>query len=244
MHCVCIHCFACWKTNYLAFTEREEQRSYIRRRRNVFLTSSTDFKTIYEAIQIYERASGARLNPQKSHALATGKWNTPATEFGIEFQSRIKTLGFTFGSTIKESTTAKVDPRHRSNRSASAKRVRQRVMPRSENTICAIMSLRKDLVRGTDPPTEQNTHTTTDNNMHVVYMARNDLRVPTTTLHRQKTQGGWAMLDVAVKCRRLRLFHMWMLNSRESSVTASWLEHWSLKEPIANPQTGTQSRTN
>ena len=97
------------------------------------------------------------------------------------------------------------------------------------------MSLRKDLVRGTDPPTEQNTHTTTDNNMHVVYMARNDLRVPTTTLHRQKTQGGWAMLDVAVKCRRLRLFHMWMLNSRESSVTASWLEHWSLKEPIANP---------
>jgi len=48
-------------------------------------------------------------------------------------------------------------------------------MPRSENTICAIVSPRKDLVRGTNPPTEQSTHTTTDNNMHVVYMARNDL---------------------------------------------------------------------
>ena len=48
-------------------------------------------------------------------------------------------------------------------------------MPRLENTICAIVSPRKDLVRGTDPPTEQSTHTTTNNNMHVVYMARNDL---------------------------------------------------------------------
>ena len=48
-------------------------------------------------------------------------------------------------------------------------------MPRSENTVCAIVSPRKDLVRGTNPPTEQSTHTTTDNNMNVVYMARNDL---------------------------------------------------------------------
>ena len=47
-------------------------------------------------------------------------------------------------------------------------------MPRSENATCAIVSPRKDLVRGTNPPTEQNTHTT-DNIMHVVYMARDDL---------------------------------------------------------------------
>jgi len=72
----------------------------------IFVTSPADFKTIYEAIQIYERALGARLNPKKSHALAIGKWNTPATELGIEFQSRIKILGVNFGSTIKESTTA------------------------------------------------------------------------------------------------------------------------------------------
>jgi len=48
-------------------------------------------------------------------------------------------------------------------------------MPRSENTICAIVSPRKDLVRGTDPPTEKSTHTTTDNNMYLVYMARKHL---------------------------------------------------------------------
>ena len=60
-------------------------------------------------------------------------------------------------------------------------------------------------------------------------------RIPITTLHRQKTQGGWAMLDVAGKCRALLLYRKWILNSRESSVIASWLEHWSLKEPIPNP---------
>jgi hypothetical protein len=53
----------------------------------IFATSPTDFKTIYETIQVYEKASGARLNPKKSHALAIGKWNMPATELGIEFQS-------------------------------------------------------------------------------------------------------------------------------------------------------------
>jgi hypothetical protein len=48
-------------------------------------------------------------------------------------------------------------------------------MPRSENTICAIVYPRKDLVRGTNPPTEQSTHRTTDNNIHAVYMARKHL---------------------------------------------------------------------
>ena len=39
----------------------------------IFVTSPTEFKAIYEAIQIYERASGALPNPQKSHTLAIGK---------------------------------------------------------------------------------------------------------------------------------------------------------------------------
>jgi len=37
------------------------------------------------------------------------------------------------------------------------------------------VSPRKDLVRGTNPTTEQSTHTTTDNNMHAIFVARNGL---------------------------------------------------------------------
>jgi len=60
----------------------------------MFVTSPTDFKTIYEAIQIYERASGTRLNPQNSHALAIGKWNTPTTELDIEFVTNKNTRSY------------------------------------------------------------------------------------------------------------------------------------------------------
>ena len=38
----------------------------------IFVTSVADFAIIEEAIRLYERASGARLNPRKSKALAVG----------------------------------------------------------------------------------------------------------------------------------------------------------------------------
>jgi len=38
----------------------------------IFVTSAADFAIIEEAIRPYERASGARLNPRKSQALAIG----------------------------------------------------------------------------------------------------------------------------------------------------------------------------
>jgi len=38
----------------------------------IFVTSAADFAIIEEAIRLYERASGARLNPRKSKALSVG----------------------------------------------------------------------------------------------------------------------------------------------------------------------------
>jgi len=123
--------------------------------------------------------------PQKSQALAIGRWNTPATELGINFQSQIKILAVTFGSTIEESTTANLT-HHYSSTSASAATMRQ-IMSHPDSAICAIVSTRKDLVRGTDPPTDQSTHATTDNNMHVVRMAGTVL--PRTDHHTHTAEG-------------------------------------------------------
>ena len=63
-------------------------------------------------------------------------------------------------------------------------------------------------------------------------------RVPVTTLQRQKKQGGWALKDVAVKCRTLLLNRMWLLSSTEGSVTAPRLKSWNLNGPLANPPNG------
>jgi len=38
----------------------------------IFVTSAADFAIIEEANRLYERASGARLNPRKSKALEVG----------------------------------------------------------------------------------------------------------------------------------------------------------------------------
>ena len=72
----------------------------------VFVTDPTDFMIVHTAIEKYERASEACLNPQKSKALAIGRWTTPATDLGISVHSHVTVLGVTFGNTVEESTMA------------------------------------------------------------------------------------------------------------------------------------------
>ena len=66
----------------------------------VFLSSREDIEKVHKAIRIYEQATGAQLNPNKSRALAVGGWTEPITPFGIELFQQVKILGVTFGSTV------------------------------------------------------------------------------------------------------------------------------------------------
>ena len=71
--------------------------------------------------------------------------------------------------------------------------------------------------------------------MYVVYMARKDF--PCTDHYALSAEDARRLGDVGsgTQVQDALLYRMWILNSRESSVTATWMEHWSLKEPIANP---------
>ena len=66
----------------------------------VFVTDPEAFITIQQAVRAYERATGARLNPRKSKALAVGAWTEPPTSLGIAFHDRIDILGVEFGPTV------------------------------------------------------------------------------------------------------------------------------------------------
>ena len=55
-----------------------------------FVTQPAAFTDIQQAIQHYERATGALLNPRKSKALAFGKWAAPATALRVDFEDHIK----------------------------------------------------------------------------------------------------------------------------------------------------------
>ena len=68
----------------------------------IFVTSPTDLPVIHDAIQCYEKATGARLNTRKSKALAVGGWSTTMAPLGIVYANEIKILGVTFSSTIEQ----------------------------------------------------------------------------------------------------------------------------------------------
>ena len=69
---------------------------------NISVISAAEFAIIEEAIHIYEGASGARLNPQKSKALAVGSWCTQETVLGIAYHPYVTILGVTFWGTIEQ----------------------------------------------------------------------------------------------------------------------------------------------
>jgi hypothetical protein len=69
----------------------------------IFVTSPTDLRVIHDAIQCYEKATGARLT-RKSKTLAVGGWSTTIVPLGILYANEIKNLGVTFSSTIEQST--------------------------------------------------------------------------------------------------------------------------------------------
>jgi len=66
----------------------------------VFPSNRVDIQNVHQAIQIYEQATGAQLNPNKSRGLAVGGWKKPITPLGIELFQQVKILGVTFGSTV------------------------------------------------------------------------------------------------------------------------------------------------
>jgi hypothetical protein len=70
----------------------------------LFLTSGSDMQIVEDAISLYEKASGARLNARKSYALPVGRWDTLDTVRRIEYCPAIKILGLNFRGTIRAST--------------------------------------------------------------------------------------------------------------------------------------------
>jgi hypothetical protein len=68
----------------------------------IFVTSIADYPIIEEAIRLYERAPGARLNPRKSKAMAVGGWCPRETVLGIDYHTHATILGITFWGTIAQ----------------------------------------------------------------------------------------------------------------------------------------------
>ena len=65
----------------------------------IFVTQRDDFRIIRDALQHYEKASGARLNIQKSKTLAIG-WMGTGNDLVVDFVLNMRILGITFSNTL------------------------------------------------------------------------------------------------------------------------------------------------
>jgi len=72
----------------------------------IFVTTPTDITKLQEAIHCFEAASGARVNIQKSRAIACGSWDKSIEIMNIPYHDTATVLGFQIKNTVGESALA------------------------------------------------------------------------------------------------------------------------------------------
>jgi len=60
----------------------------------VFLMEPGEVETLQEILHIYEEATGAEINMDKSRALAKGEWDATKKIMNISYHEEIRILGF------------------------------------------------------------------------------------------------------------------------------------------------------
>jgi len=172
--------------------------------------TAADFTIIEEAIRLYEWASGARLNPRKSKALAVGNWCTQETVLGIAHHPHVTILGVTFWGIIEQKmkdSWARLTGKLR----AQAKRAYIRG-PCLETRMGYVNTfpLSKIWYTAQILPAP-NIYTQQLTTAFTWYIWRGTVfRVPISTLQRPKQMGWWEMPDLEAKCTALLLYRMYL----------------------------------
>ena len=201
----------------------------------IFVTLVTEFAAIEDALQLYEQATGACINPTKSRALAIGGWRAQETVLGIAYHQPVTILGITFWGTISQTTndtwariTGKVGVQT------------QRAYDRDPNLACRIQYVHTNLLAKLwyaaqilPAPYLYTQKLTTAVQWYI--QKGKIFKVPTTTLQRTKQKGGMGLIDITAKCWVLLLSCMHMQGQNVGSATASWLKEWKLIGLQENP---------
>jgi hypothetical protein len=175
----------------------------------IFLTHEADLAIVNKAINIFEKASGARLNPKKSKAIATAGWNTTATIRGIGYYQSATILEVTFWGTTRQ---AMDDTWAR-----SAEKLRIQAKKPYDRDACLTHRMRyvnthllfKLWYIAQILPTLR-TYTQQITGAIAWYIWKGAVfKVSITTLQRPKSMGGWEMTHTEAKCNALLLCRMY-----------------------------------
>jgi hypothetical protein len=223
-------------TPYTGITpNRNQNRPTFAQRPHGRVRRPEDFTIILQAVRCYEQATGARLNPKKSKALAIGNWKDRATALGIEFHDQVTILGVTFGTTtaksMKDSWAGVLWTVRAQARKAYARTLclAQRIQYVQLCLFTKIWYLAQIL-----PPTTVHVQQLTTVCSLFIWQGA-IFRVPVSTLQRPKEHGVWVLANINVKRRTLLYARLWLLCARQGSITTAVMCMWQLTGLIANP---------
>jgi len=186
-------------------------------------------------VRFFEKATGAKLNSQKSKALPIGAWSYPATALGIKSHDQVTILEFQYRTTIaksaKDSWTGALLAIRTQARKAYAQTLclAQRIQYVHLCLLAKIWYLAQIL-----PPTKEHVQQLTTVCTWFIWQGA-IIRVPVTKLQLPKEQGGWALIKIDTKCKTLLHARLWFLYTKNGSLTTTLMRKWNLTAPIANP---------
>ena len=201
----------------------------------IFVTHATELAIVEEAINILEKASGARISPQKSKIITTGGWNTTETIRGIEYHQSATILGVSFWGTTRQTmddTSARITGK-----------VRIHAQKTYDKDAClahwmryANTHLLSKLWYTAQILPAPKTYTQRITAAIAWYIWKGAVfKVPITTLQRSKSMGGWEMIHIEAKCRALLLSRLYTQSRKEGTFTAEWMRSWHLTSEQENP---------
>jgi hypothetical protein len=193
----------------------------------VFLTDARDFEPIRQAILCFEAASGARVNTNKSCAVAIGTADTSLTVLNISYRKHTTILGFHNAKTVREAAEGswrKMMGLIRAHAQVSYSR--KMTLDRRIVYVHTYLLARAWYITQVYLPPESIVRQV--NTTIAWFIWKGDIfRVPLTTLYRNKPDEGWELID-------------WDSNFRHYSYTKRNMP-WRGKEP--SQQNSSESET-
>jgi hypothetical protein len=165
----------------------------------VLISNREDIDKVHQAIRIYEQTTGAKLNPNKSRAIAVGSWTEPITHLGNELCQHVTileaTCGPTMEDTIRESCTKVTNAVRAQARTAYARNLclAHRVQYAKTYLLAKIWYLAQVL-----PTPTRDTQQLKSTCTWFIWKGAIFL-VPITILQQHEELGGWSLLDIALK---------------------------------------------
>ena len=201
----------------------------------VILRDTCDFNIVKQTLKIYEQAAGARINWAKSSALPIGNWDQTHDLGGIRYQPTNKILGIYFGSTIPQTIEYTWDEKVKiiqgSIKDAHTRNLdlQQRIWVTNAYHLSKIWYTAQIV-----PITEQKAQQITTK-IHQYLWAGNIFRVPASTLHRKKHEGGLDMINIKAKCCTLYITRIMKQSQQRGNITGTWIKHHAQYAQKQNP---------